>query len=437
MKFNSFKSVLFLLTVVILSSCLGTNDPVVTSDDPSFVSLTFAANDSIPNIEDAVFTLIGDTIQNVDSLPFNTRIDSVNPTFSFTSTYAAVINEKTYLTGTDTIDFSLPVKLKNFASDGIAFKEYIIKVNVHQVDPELYIYKKLTDISESVSIVNQKTVILNNKIFYFRNNGTTNYLSTSLDGSAWSSMAVTGLPAAASLHDMLAFGGKLYLSHGGNIYSSSDGSAWITAYTSSEYSLSALLFTLNGKMWSIAQSKNDQKYHFANSVDGGTLNVIGVIPSDFPVSDFASVSFTSRSGKTKAIVVGGKSSTGATLKTNWSTEDGTYWLDFSADQNHSLDTLALGASVISYDKKLLLYGTENNIGSSLKNHFKQSIDEGLTWQTPDSASNVLPVNYPARTYQSVVVDQSNRIYIVGGKSGSTVLSDVWTGKLNRKSFIIQ
>jgi len=33
--------------------------------------------------------------------------------------------------------------------------------------------------------------------------------------------------------------------------------------------------------------------------------------------------------------------------------------------------------------------------------------------------------------------QSNRIFIIGGKSGSTTFSDVWTGKLNRKNFLRQ
>jgi hypothetical protein len=32
---------------------------------------------------------------------------------------------------------------------------------------------------------------------------------------------------------------------------------------------------------------------------------------------------------------------------------------------------------------------------------------------------------------------SNRIFIIGGKLGSTSYSDVWTGKLNRENFLRQ
>jgi len=438
MKFYSFKSLFFFFSVILLSSCLGTEDAVDTSDDASFVSLTFAANDSIPNIEDAFFTLEGNIIQNVDSLPFQTRIDSVNPTFRFASTYVALINDSTTLTGTDTLDFSLPVKLRNFASNGIAYKDYIIKVNVHQVDPELYIYKKLYDITESQSIVNQKTIIFNDKMYYYRNNSTNYFLNTSTNGSAWSaSISVTGLPANASLNDMLTFSGKLYLSSGGKIYSSADGSIWSIADSFSANYFESILFSLNGEMWLIA--KIDQKYHFARCTEGVAPEIKGELPAKFPVNDFSALSFTSRSGKAKAIVVGGKDLDGTILKTNWSTENGIYWIDFSDKdfnaKSTSLDTLAMGSSIIAYDDKLLLFGARNNTGSVLENHFKESIDEGFTWQTPDSSSNYLPESYPARSYQSVVVDNSNRIFIIGGKAGTIVLSDVWTGKLNRKGFI--
>ena len=118
-----------------------------------------------------------------------------------------------------------------------------------------------------------------------------------------------------------------------------------------------------------------------------------------------------------------------------------------------MDTLSLGASVISYDNKLLVFG--NRTDNAGKNYYRVSKDEGLSWQVPDTLRNFLPAGYSPRNYQSVVVFkplalkgvqspalksqilQSNRIFIVGGKSGSASFSDVWTGKLNRKNFLRQ
>ncbi|MHB9143129.1 MAG: hypothetical protein ACYC25_14760, partial [Paludibacter sp.] len=104
-----------------------------------------------------------------------------------------------------------------------------------------------------------------------------------------------------------------------------------------------------------------------------------------------------------------------------------------------------------YDNKLLLFGMRNDLERSVA-PLKESTDEGLSWQTPDSVYNYLPDTYNQRSYQSVIVykpriysksdtkqqiEESNRIFIIGGKNGQNIFSDVWTGKLNRKNFLRQ
>ena len=56
MKFNRFRLLFFLSAIILLSSCLGTTTVTTTSIDPSFVSLVFKVNDSIPALSGAVFT---------------------------------------------------------------------------------------------------------------------------------------------------------------------------------------------------------------------------------------------------------------------------------------------------------------------------------------------------------------------------------------------
>lgn len=459
MKFNFFKSLLLSSFVVLLSSCLDTTtDVTVVSTNPCFVSLTFAANDSIPNIENAVFTLEYDAllndsiIVNLDSLPFNTRIDSVNPTFAFYSSAGARLifeNDSVTISGTDTIDFDQSVKIRNYASDGVTSKPYRIKVNVHKVEPELYVWSKVTDldIHEATS---QKAIILNDSILYYLNNGSTNYLYISKDGSDWkpSKSAVTNLPSNATFSDLTLFNGSLYLTQNSDvIYSSAQGTGWVTK-TITDYNFKSLLFALNGKLWAITESKSDNKNYFASSTDGITWTVITsvVFPERFPVNDFSTLSFSSRTGKPKAIVIGGTDADGKIM--SWSTENGTYWTNFS-NENNTLDTLATGSSIIAYDNKLLLFGMSSE---GLTTHFKQSIDEGFSWQTPDSTYNFLPTDYVSRSYQSAVVLKpaaylettplteklaTNRIFIIGGKNIQGVMSEIWTGKLNRKNFMIQ
>ena len=462
MKFNQLRLIFFLIPVVLLSSCLGTNTPTATSSNASFVSMTYVAKNKITTISATTFTLVDNTIVNLDSLPFKTSIDSVTPAFTFASSAGAIMHFRTGykkdslpVNGTDTIDFRQLLRIRNYASDSKTYIDYNIKVNVHQVDPELYNWSQVSENLGNINATSQKTVILNNTLFYYLNNGISGYLYTSTNGINWhdQSSKLTGLPVNTPLNDMIQFNGKLYLTqNGSNLYSSSDGFTW-TKKTLNAYTFNSLAFVLNNKLWAVVQSNGSN--YFAISNDGNFLDTditTGTIPVNFPVRNFASVSYSSSTGKPKVLVLGGYSTTGLPLKNNWSSEDGVYWVDFS-NENHTLDTLAVGASLISYDSKLFVLGLRNDKPDST--YYRVSKDEGLSWQRPDTLRNRLPKDYSARSYQSVVVLNpmevkgvqsptlkqqildSDHIFIVGGISGSTVFSDIWTGKLNRKNFLRQ
>jgi hypothetical protein len=465
MKFTFFRFILLFAIIAFFSSCLNSSDnTTVVSSKPYFSSLVFKTNDSVPYLSSAKFTLEFDgkladsIIVNVDSLPYKTRVDSVYPTFSFKSSAATRLylfpgnkfkRDSIWITGTDTVDFSKDIKVKNYATDGVKNRTYVVRTNVHSVDPEVYIWGKASDNINSIDTKYQKAIAFNDQLFYYQNDGTNSYLHTSTNGSNWGAKTVTGLPVNTPLDDMIEFNGQVFLSRDGfNLYSSTDGANW-SKNALAAFSFKSLLFVLNSRLWAVVQS--DNTYHFANSTDGVNWTMIGTIPDNFPVSDFAAVSFTQPTGKAKALVLGGVSSVNGTpLNNRWSTEDGTYWVDFSTE-NHSLDTLAVGVSVISYDNKLLAFGQRTDNG---KAYYKISKDDGLSWANTDTARNVLPAALKSlpRTFSSMVVlkpktynkqdskaviEASNRIFIIGGKSGSTVYSDVWTGKVTRKNFLLQ
>lgn len=467
MKFKQFRLIIPLFAVIFLASCLSTDDTTY-SENPTFVSLTFADNDSIPDLSSADFTLEWDellddsVIVNLDSLPYQTRIDSVNPTFTFQSTGAKLLYyqnddvlDSVYLTGTDTIDFTNVVKIKNYAADVIHLRTYPIKVNVHQVSSELYIWNKVSDNIDNHNALNQKAVYFNDLVFYYLKNNTANYAYVSANGYDWSSKTITGLPSNCTFSDLNIIGSIIYVTAADNkIYSSADGLNWTPKVQFTDYTFVSLLCTLNSNLCAVVKLNSDQNYYFANSINGefSDATVNQQIKYNFPISDFTSISFKSRTGKSKAMIIGGKSADGTTLKTNWNTENGTYWIDFSIE-NKTLDTLATGASVISYDDKLFLFGVRND-STVLTSHYKVSIDEGFSWHKPDTAYNVLPEEYLIRNYTSAIVfnpmdydetitytseqvTNSNRIFLFGGKTATQNLSDIWTGKLNRKGFLLQ
>lgn len=59
-----------------------------------------------------------------------------------------------------------------------------------------------------------------------------------------------------------------------------------------------------------------------------------------------------------------------------------------------------------------------------------SDDEGMNWYLPDPAQNKLPDSYTSRQNSSIVVDEQQNIYIIGGQSLATSYSDVYRGYLN-------
>ena len=181
MKNLFYKFLILTLSVSILSSCLWDDDEKDLSDNPDFVSLKFGANDSIPGLENAVFTLEEDVdfsdsiIVNLDSLPYMTRIDSVVPSFTFRSNaraYLIMIDslgvelDPIQLTGKDTVDFSRVKALINYAENNIASRTYPIKVNVHQVEPEMYLWYKKVNQIYSHSGSTQNALFFNNHSFF-------------------------------------------------------------------------------------------------------------------------------------------------------------------------------------------------------------------------------------------------------------------------------
>jgi hypothetical protein len=464
MKKNIYKLLIFLTIVYLVSACLGKDKEIEYSDNPYFVSLKFGANDSIPGLVKAVFTLEYDAdlndsiIVNLDSLPFQTRIDSVFPTFTFKSTsYAYLIAtdslgtglDTLFLTGKDTIDFTKVHSITNFSANEKVSRIYPIKINVHQIEPELYVWRKLVNNIYNHSSNTQQAVFFQNRFLLFAGSGLKNYLYTSADAIHWTDAAVTGLPETDNVRGIRVFQDKLYIVHeNGLIYTSDDGENWSSTDPAVPgYVCHNLLFVLENNLWGLFKQEANQQYYFANSEDGANWTIHDAVPANFPIVDYAGLSFSSRTGKPKAIVMGGRSTTGNLLSKVWSVEKNIFnaykWVDFSVDK---FDTEPFsGASVIPYDNKLLMFGSMDANDNIIGGGYMESIDEGLSWRATDSVFNIIQdtvqqIVYQPRAYQSVILDEANHlIYLIGGRNkdqqGVRIFSDVWVGKLNKMFFL--
>lgn len=469
MKFYPFQILLLVLLTVSLAACnwLDSNT-VETSSNPNFVSLKLTnVHTADAGVTKATFTVEWDkdlndsVIVNLDSLPYNTAIDTVIPTFSFYSTnYAYIYIRKTegqidsvLMTGKDTLNFNNVVAIRNVSSDQTKEKKLKIKVNVHKVDPELYNWSRPVEMIDEYVANSQKAIMLNDTIRFFTSTGLTTSLYTSPDGRNWSSrIPVPGLPDNVLIENIVVYGDKAYLFHNDSlIFSTKDGKNWTRKlFADSPYNFKNLLYEFKGKLWGLVQTKSDSEYHFAYSTDGNNWLILsGQVDANFPVGGFAAVSFASRTKQPKVLVAGGYNKDGVLQDKVWSSENGTYWLDFSKE-NKTFGART-SCSIINYEDTLLMFGGEDSDASLHSLLFMQSGDEGLSWKNIDTTKMTIREKftfvrndstlggykkYISRCNQSVVVDKNKNIILIGGRDAlKQTYSDVWIGRLNKSVFI--
>ncbi len=438
--------ILIAMACLFLPACNNNNNTNVhvPSDDPTVATFSFTANDSFPALAKASFTIEEriDTglIYNVDSLTYGTCIDKVIPKITFNASIvsAAIIytpSDTVTLSGGDTINFSeRPVMLLTISETGKVEKWYEIQVNVHQSDPDLYVWEQLTDHITEGTYNRQKAVILAGKLWFFASDGLGAKVFVSADGKSWQPFASPF--DNFDVTNLLTHKDKIYCINDDKMaFLATGADTWqtVAATADTELQIEQLLFSFNDSLWAVVKDKNTDIYNLATRADEtGDWVLHDTVSSDFPVSDCASLAFLSPTGRKRGMVVGGFSCTGKSLNTRWNVEydstEGYRWENFSVEQPWF--SSLTGVSIIYYDRHFFMFGGVDEAGVINKYNILESYDEGMHWSPVDTAHNAMPASYIPRAYQSVAVDGNNYIYIIGGKSRTEVFTDVYRGKLN-------
>ena len=426
--------------LLFLMSCESSTTTTTTSSVARLTAFYFANNDSMPGLGKAVFTIEErlDTglVWNKDSMLFGTKLDTVIPKFTFAATPGAAFltmpDTTVALTGYDTLNFSKsPIYLTVRSSDKTTTKVYEIQARVHQVNPDLYEWTRLTESIYPSDDSEQRVVELGGAFVMISSNGFEIHSYRSGDGASWTNNpAPTGLPAGTKVRQIISDGTTLYYGQENAVYTSTDAVTW-TAHDV-PYQVVTMLMYWNERVWALADNEG---YELATFADG-VLTLSGIRPaSEFPVSDFASVCFASPSGRERAMIIGGFAENGKSLNSRWNIEyseypqpEGTYRLEeFSIDRPKF--TSLTGISVIWYNDQLQLFGGVDENMRYFGRDILLSQNEGLTWTKADTTCNQLPEVYQARQKQTAIV-RDNYIYLFGGQDKTQTYSDVYRGKLN-------
>ena len=452
-KFVTMRQHIFIL-LVFLFSLVACEKPETseTSSENRVNTFTFYEDTLNPGLTLATYKIehraYPDTglIYSKDSLRFGTRLDSVVPYITYKATPGSATfylpNDTIASTGADTLDFTQkPIYLHVLASDMDSSRWYRIDINVHQINPDLYIWKKVTDNIFTQNSYKTKAFFINDQFVLFINNGLSTQIFVSSNGENWSTTPIqpVGLPNHCYVKDIVQQEDTLFYIDNYQIFRSTDLTTWTaTNYTNAQFKPINMLLTYNKKVWCLIQDSTSQKLALATIQNDSIVpctNIDGLqdgyLPSKFPTSDFAASTIASSSERPRAMIVGGRNMDGEPVNSRWNleyiTNEDSYRIkDFSISQP-SFHTLT-GASIVQYNGQLMMFGGIDN-DLDWNSDILYSDDEGMHWYVPDTASNQLPKEYQSRQNQSVIVEQ-NSIYIIGGQSNTTSFSDVYCGRLN-------
>ena len=435
--FNIFIGIL----LIFLTSCDSANNTQTLSSVAKLSGFAFAKVDSMPGLAAAVFTvderLDTGLVWNKDSILYGTKLNHVVPRFSFAATPGAAVlsfpDTTVALTGYDTLDFTKrPIYLTIRSADRSTTKVYEIRPTVHQVDPDLFTWERLTEAVYPEDDSEQKVVELNNQFIMITSNGFDLEAYSSADGASWTDLGdPVGLPAGTRVRQIISDGYTLYYGQDNKIYTSPDGITW-NAHTVSKNVVTMVMYW-NKLVWVLTGTENNYELEIWEDEN---LRPSGLNPAgEFPVSDFAAVCFKSASERQRAMVIGGFAENGRSLNTRWNFEysahpqpNGTYRMEEFSIDRPAFKSLT-GVSVVEYDEALMMFGGVDDNMQYFGRDIYISYNEGMSWEKADSTKNSLPEVYQARQKQTAIV-RGEYVYLFGGQDAAKTYSDVYRGRLN-------
>ncbi len=446
MKFKIFSVFFSFLMLVGFVSCLGDDSTTTTTNTHDAQIYAFSmSSDNISELSEITFSIdqLNGLIYNSDSLAYDTDLSKVLCSITVNSASAIVMRpEATGDTITwassDSIDFSKPVMIDVYSSDGTTKKTYTAQLNVHQQEGNQITWTRLTNRATNRVIYSQKTLLLNDVYCTYISTTGGFAMYTSLDGKAWTEQTLADFPANADLSTMVEFQNELYLATKTlDVYESSDGRRWskktdaptvktflgnIPATTTASAFLCAILNIGGEYYWWVSDLK-------AKS-DTATVS----IPANFPISGFGAASnYNADARYTGLIVAGGRTAQDDLLNTTWRTSDGLQWVQLGDEKATNFNKKE-GVSLAYYDDKYYLIGGRDANDTYYDAMFV-SVTNGVTWIKADTLNTMTDL-YSPRANASIIV-KDNHLMLFGGTNSNSWFDDVWSGFLNKLGFKVK
>ena len=417
--------ILFLLSFLIgLNSCLENNNGVTYSEDAEITTFRLYSPSS-DSVYQYYFTINQDngTISNTDSLPYLTRIDSLYPVLSPTF-IKVMLNDSIPYQAKDSIflNFAEPVTIEVWSENKKKSKKYTITVNVHQVDPDTFIWEGIKTQIFGRPTVSERAFYPDSSFVFLAAFESEFNIYFSQDAVNWRESNAL-LPdfdlSTLNLRENCAYNDStIYIYQNGNLFITTNGLQWEKRAVSA---VNSLLFSMNGNLYALQDVDGETKVVVYDGNNG--WNVVTTAPTGFPVSGYSILVSRSPSGAERAFVLGGIDADANFLSSLWSTENGSYWSNLTSGRNQI--SPRADALLVQYANGLMIFGGRDENGVLTEQRHLFSKDYGLTWKYPDSKMEI-PSLYAPRYAASGLVSSSGILYLIGGRgSENTSIQDVW------------
>lgn len=454
MKGNFTALVILFMTIFISTSCLNDDDDYVYYDDTVITSfsvstakhhLHLVSSTGGDSVVTTTMSLSGykfyidhsnREIYNPDSLPYGVdarKLICVINTLNSGSVYikSTTSDSVMYVSGNDSLDFSVPRELQVASQSYNALRKYTVKVNVHQEDGDVFHWHSLpaSDALRGMSAL--RMLCVGGKVMALGSDGNATHVFVN-DNGVWS-MATPDFNhalAADAYRGAVVKDDMLYLCDGDNIIRSANGSAWHTAGTSTGVRrlVAASRFRLfgydaegrmmasgdNGETW-VACDIDDDK---ALLPDGETAYAITPLATNL-LTDRVTLVGSYAEAHDNGLCVWGKIDEGG----EYSQDQPWTYYNVTSDNKHVIPSLS-GIGMESYDRTLMLFGMDAEGVPA----FYRSSDGGITWR--EDTTLVVPDNFCTDEEKPLkaayTVDGDNFIWLVNVSEGKT-----WKGRLNR------
>lgn len=365
------------------------------------------------------------------------------------------------------------VFLKVFAQDANYTKDYRILITVDETNPDKVDWTRPDELAEIPFDPNgfYKAYAIGSTVFvmYGMPDETSgiieNKLFSSTDGTSWTEHNLTAGNYPSGIYQAFnSLNGKVYcfsslqMNDSGEyipsnaVWSTSDGINWqqentglslgdyafhafnklngklyafggtkvVPGQTSLEKALYDTIYTSAGTTYKFPPAASFSIYSFDGTTWAKSTEVTALaMPARFMASSYA---------KGRIYCVNGESPADGLISSNtWATETGDYWLRTAYQTSERLE----GATLVNYSPYLWRIGGKNENDSI--SGVMETVDDGDNWFDVDETSRPVaapPADFTPRYDQISIVDSSNRLWIIGGKTASGGTKEVWMAHKN-------